>query len=65
VQDPLPAGWFERIRPTYAAALTAFVAALEHGTPPPATLQDGLKAQAIAEAATVALRSGRTETIQY
>jgi myo-inositol 2-dehydrogenase/D-chiro-inositol 1-dehydrogenase len=29
------------------------------------SLEDGLKAQAIAEAATLSLRTGRTETIQY
>ncbi|MBT2503760.1 Gfo/Idh/MocA family oxidoreductase [Curtobacterium sp. ISL-83] len=63
VTDPLHDGWFERVRPTYAAALAAFVAALETGTEPPATLRDGLRAQAVAEAATRALRSGRTETI--
>lgn len=63
VTDPLHAGWFERVRPTYAAALDAFVNALETGVEPPATLRDGLRAQAIAEAATAALRSGTTETI--
>lgn len=65
VQDGLPSSWFERIRPTYPAALDAFVTALERGTPVPTTLQDGLKAQAIAEAATRALTSGRTERIEY
>jgi len=61
--DPLHAGWFERVRPTYAAALDAFVRALETGVEPPATLRDGLRAQAIAEAATAALRSGATEPV--
>lgn len=65
VADGLHAGWFERIQPTYAAALGAFVAALEQGTPPPATLQDGLKAQAIAEAATRSLLTGRAQNIEY
>lgn len=72
--DGLHAGWFERVQPTYAAALAHFVAALDGGldgaspgartliTP---SLEDGLKAQAIAEAATASLRSGRTETIRY
>ncbi|RKR75232.1 Gfo/Idh/MocA family oxidoreductase [Frondihabitans australicus] len=58
-------GWFERVQPTYALALAAFVEALEAGHPAPATLEDGLRAQAIAEAATRALRSGRTEAIEY
>jgi myo-inositol 2-dehydrogenase / D-chiro-inositol 1-dehydrogenase len=63
--DGLHAGWFERVQPTYAVALRAFVEALEDGTEPPATLEDGLRAQAIAEAATRALASGRTEPITY
>lgn len=63
--DGLHAGWFERVRPTYAAALAAFVAALDSGEEPPVTLEDGLKAQAIAEAATASLRSGRPEKVVY
>lgn len=65
VQDGLHDGWFERVQPTYAAALAAFVRALEDGTEPPVSLEDGVRAQAIAEAATRALRSGRTETVEY
>ncbi|MCE7481216.1 Gfo/Idh/MocA family oxidoreductase [Microbacterium profundi] len=63
--DGLHAGWFERVRPTYAASLDAFVASLETGAPVPVTLQDGLKAQVIAEAASASLRSGRPERIEY
>lgn len=65
VADALPPGWFERVEPTYAATLAAFVDALERGTTPPVTLEDGLVAQAMADAATRALVSGRTETIAY
>jgi myo-inositol 2-dehydrogenase/D-chiro-inositol 1-dehydrogenase len=65
VEDGFPAGWLERIRPTYAAALAAFVAALEDGRAPAPSLRDGLKAQAIAEAATRSLQSGRPEPIAY
>lgn len=65
VADGLHPGWFERVQPTYAAAMGAFVQALEDGTPPPVSLEDGLKAQAIAEAATASLRSGRPESIDY
>lgn len=65
VEDGLHPGWFERVRPTYAAALAHFVAALEDGTAPAPSLEDGLRAQAIAEAATRSLRTGRTEAIHY
>jgi myo-inositol 2-dehydrogenase/D-chiro-inositol 1-dehydrogenase len=68
VEDGLHPGWFERIRPTYATALGAFVASLEAGGPlSPAlpTLRDGLRAQAIAEAATLSLHTGVSEPIAY
>jgi len=65
VEDGLHDGWFERVRPTYAATLAAFVDALEQGVEPPVVLEDGLRAQAIAEAATRALASGRTEPVTY
>jgi myo-inositol 2-dehydrogenase / D-chiro-inositol 1-dehydrogenase len=65
IDDGLHPGWFERVRPTYAAALAHFVAALEHGDPITPSLDDGLKAQAIAEAATRSLTTGRSEPITY
>lgn len=65
ITSGLHAGWFERVRPTYAASLAAFVDALTSGSPMPVTLRDGLKAQAISEAATVSLRTGRAEPIDY
>jgi myo-inositol 2-dehydrogenase/D-chiro-inositol 1-dehydrogenase len=65
VDDGLHSGWFERAKPTYADALDHFVTSLERGTPVSPTLADGLKAQAIAEAATRSLASGRTEPITY
>lgn len=65
VDDGLHSGWFERAKPTYAHALDHFVTALERGTPVSPTLADGLQAQAIAEAATRSLSSGRTEPITY
>lgn len=65
VEDGMDRGWFERVRPTYAAALDHFVRALERGEDPTPTLADGLKAQAIAEAATASLRSGKAEPVAY
>jgi myo-inositol 2-dehydrogenase / D-chiro-inositol 1-dehydrogenase len=65
VDDGLHPGWFERVRPTYAAALAHFVAALENGDTIAPSLDDGLKAQAIAEAATRSLTTGRSEPIVY
>lgn len=51
VEDGLHAGWFERFAPTYAAELDNFVAAVEGRAPVEASLADGLRAQAVAEAA--------------
>ncbi|MEZ0164501.1 Gfo/Idh/MocA family oxidoreductase [Kineococcus sp. LSe6-4] len=65
VLDGLHDGWFERVQPTYAATLAAFVAALEAGVEPPVSLDDGIRAQAIAEAASRSLTSARTEAIDY
>ncbi|WP_172120311.1 Gfo/Idh/MocA family oxidoreductase [Actinomyces faecalis] len=59
----LDAGWFERVRHTYRSCLDAFVQALEDGTPVPAPLEDGLRAQVIAEAATRSLKEGRPVAI--
>ncbi len=58
-------GWFERVLPTYAAALNHFVETLETGAPIVPNLADGLKAQAIAEAATRSLHTGVSEKIAY
>jgi myo-inositol 2-dehydrogenase/D-chiro-inositol 1-dehydrogenase len=65
VTDGMHAGWFERVQPTYGAALAHFVAALDEGTVIAPSLEDGLKAQAIAEAAALSLRSGKAETVHY
>lgn len=65
IADGMPAGWFERVQPTYAAALDHFVNALDSGAPVTPSLEDGLRAQAIAEAATLSLRSGRAEAVRY
>ncbi|PPG00961.1 oxidoreductase [Pseudoclavibacter sp. RFBI5] len=64
VGSGMHAGWFERVQPTYAAALAEFVAALEGGRAPSPSLRDALRAQAIAEAATRSLASGREEPVE-
>ncbi len=58
VEDGLYAGWFERIEASYYAALDAFVTAVQSGTAPAPSLDDGLKALMIAEAATTSLQTG-------
>jgi myo-inositol 2-dehydrogenase/D-chiro-inositol 1-dehydrogenase len=63
VEDGLPSGWFERVRPTYAAALAHFVAALGGDRPIEPSLADALEAQAVAEAATRSLATGRPEPV--
>ncbi|HMR49525.1 MAG TPA: Gfo/Idh/MocA family oxidoreductase [Arachnia sp.] len=65
VQSGMPADWFDRMRPTYALALDHFVQLLETGEPIAPSLSDGLKAQAIAEAATKSFHTGRSEPIDY
>ena len=65
VESQMYAGWFERMQPTYALALEHFVELLETGAPIEPSLSDGLKAQAIAEAATRSLHTGVSEKIVY
>jgi myo-inositol 2-dehydrogenase/D-chiro-inositol 1-dehydrogenase len=65
VDDGMHPGWFERVQPTYAAALAHFVRTLESGEAISPSLADGLRAQAIAEAATRSLTTGRSEPISY
>ncbi|WP_440104123.1 Gfo/Idh/MocA family oxidoreductase [Glutamicibacter mishrai] len=61
----LHGNWFDRIQPTYAASLDAFVQALEEDREVPITLREGLKSQAIAQAAGRSVASGRSEVIDY
>lgn len=65
VEDGLHAGWLERIEASYLQALDAFVTAVQGGTPPSPSLDDGLKAQIIAEAATQSLRKGTPVPIEW
>jgi myo-inositol 2-dehydrogenase/D-chiro-inositol 1-dehydrogenase len=66
VEEGMFAGWFERMEPTFGLAIDAFAAALagEANTDYP-TLQDGLRAQMIAEAAVESLHKNQPVKITY
>jgi myo-inositol 2-dehydrogenase/D-chiro-inositol 1-dehydrogenase len=65
VEDGLHAGWFERIEASYFQALDSFVHALETGAAPSPSMDDGLMAQIIAEAATQSLQKGAPVQIEW
>ncbi len=65
VADGLHPGWFERIEPTFAAALDTFVGVVEGRVHEYPSLRDGLRAQMIAEAAVASLRARRPIEIAY
>ncbi|MCR6502180.1 inositol 2-dehydrogenase [Shinella sp. CPCC 101442] len=50
--------FLERYMPAYAAEWAAFVEAVKGGTPLPVTLEDGVAALAMAEAATLSIKTG-------
>lgn len=50
--------FLERYMPAYAAEWAAFVEAVNGGTPLPVTLEDGVAALAMAEAATLSIKTG-------
>jgi myo-inositol 2-dehydrogenase/D-chiro-inositol 1-dehydrogenase len=59
IEDGLHPGWFERIEASYYQALDAFVTSVDNGITPSPSLDDGLKAQFIADKATECLKTGR------
>lgn len=59
IEDGLHAGWFERIEGSYYLALDAFLGAIAQGMPLSPSLEDGLKAQLLADKATESLKSGQ------
>ncbi len=65
ISTPLHPGWYERLEPTFATALDAFVNTVEGIPTPYPTLKDGLRAQQIAEAAVESLRTKKSVTINY
>lgn len=58
IQDGLHSSWFERIAPTYRAAIDAFVRHIDGEEVRIPTIQDGIRAQVVAEAAVASLKSG-------
>jgi myo-inositol 2-dehydrogenase / D-chiro-inositol 1-dehydrogenase len=58
-RDGMYPGWFERIEQSYYQAIDAFLKAVESRTPPSPSLEDGLKAQLVADKATESMRTGR------
>src|SRR6201987_1114205 len=59
IRDGLHLGWFERVEQSYYEAIDAFVKSVEQGTPPSPSLEDGLKAQQVADKATESLKTGQ------
>ena len=59
IDDGLHPGWFERIEQSYYRILDAFAEAVAKGTEPSPSLEDGLKAQLLADKATESLKRGK------
>jgi myo-inositol 2-dehydrogenase/D-chiro-inositol 1-dehydrogenase len=57
--------FLERYMPAYAAEWEAFVASLLDGAPMPVTLEDGIAALAMAEAATASAKTGQVVEVAY
>ena len=55
--------FLERYMPAYEAEWNAFVTAVTTGGAMPVTLSDGIRALALAEAATLSARTGQTVAI--
>jgi myo-inositol 2-dehydrogenase / D-chiro-inositol 1-dehydrogenase len=59
LKDGLHPGWFERIEQSYYEAIDAFLKSVEKREPPSPSLEDGLKAQLIADKATESIKTGQ------
>jgi len=57
-------GWYQRFAPTYEEELRQFLRLVRGEAAEIATLGDGVRAQAVAEAAIVAMREGRARRIE-
>jgi myo-inositol 2-dehydrogenase / D-chiro-inositol 1-dehydrogenase len=64
VLDGIHANWYDRFAPTYVAELDALIAALRAGSPAEPGLVDGLRAQAVAEAAIESLAQRKPVAIR-
>jgi predicted dehydrogenase len=65
IDDGLHISWFERVAASYRTTLDHFVDALEGRGVIEPNRDEALKAQAIAEAATLSLTTGQMEPIKY
>lgn len=65
VSEGLHGGWFERMEPTFYAALDAFIRTMQGEVVAYPDLLDGLRAQMIAEAAVASLKSNQPVKIAY
>ncbi len=64
VQQGTYAGWFERMEGSFYTEIDAFVTALQGGVKPSPSLDDGLKAQLIAEAAVTSLHTQQVVPVE-
>ena len=65
LKDGLHPGWFERIEQSYCEAIDAFFRSIEKGTRPSPSLEDGLKAQLIADKAMESMKTGQPTKIKF
>lgn len=65
ISDGLHPGWFERLEPTFALALDAFISVIDGQEVVYPSLIDGLRAQMIAEAAVTSLQTNQPAPITY
>jgi myo-inositol 2-dehydrogenase/D-chiro-inositol 1-dehydrogenase len=65
ISDGLHPTWFERLEPSFALALDAFISTLEGKETSYPSLMDGLRAQMIAEAAIESLHKNQPVKIEY
>lgn len=63
IADGLDAGWYERFAPTYVAEIDALVDAVRAKKPMSPDFGDGMRAQAVAEAAVESVAAGRPVAI--